>query len=270
MKRGTPRHPKVMDLAEKLGCGRPEALGYLELLWDFTAEIAPRGDIGRFSDRRIEAALDWFGRGKPAGKLVKALVEAKWIEVDAECRLWVHDWKDHCDEAVKKKLSRAGLSFHEHVPVVSGQCLDSVETVSAMQDKSVCLPLPLPLPLPSPTPDSASGAANPRPPKSWYDQQHEKWYSECYWTHVGKDDSRRAFEKRVNALVISKGMTTEAAVEFLREQAVLDRWRSEANVDVWSWRKKLHPATWLNGARWEDEVAGGEKAPSQIPRLVFT
>jgi len=67
MKRGTPEHPKVYDLCDRLGCDRPTAVGYLELLWHITAKYTPQGDIGRYSDRRIEAALDWVGRGKPAG-----------------------------------------------------------------------------------------------------------------------------------------------------------------------------------------------------------
>ena len=59
MKRGTPDHPKVYDLAERLKVKRPTALGYLELLWHFTAVYAPEGDIGRYSDKRIEGAMDW-------------------------------------------------------------------------------------------------------------------------------------------------------------------------------------------------------------------
>ena len=58
MKRNTSNHPKVYELAEALKVKRPAALGYLQLLWDFTAEYAPEGDIGRYSDSRIEAALD--------------------------------------------------------------------------------------------------------------------------------------------------------------------------------------------------------------------
>ena len=57
------------------------------MLWHFAAKYAPQGDIGRYSDRRIEGALDWFGRGKQLGKLIEALVVAGWIDRDAEHRL---------------------------------------------------------------------------------------------------------------------------------------------------------------------------------------
>src|SRR5689334_12774915 len=108
MKRGTPNHPKLFDLCDRLKIKRPAAVGYLELLWHFTATYAAQGDIGRFTDRRIEAALDWSG---PAGKLVSALTEAGWIDEDDEHRLLVHDWHEHADDAVRKKLARGGLSF---------------------------------------------------------------------------------------------------------------------------------------------------------------
>ena len=91
---------------------RPLALGYLELLWHFTAEFAPRGDIGRYKNNMIEAALDWYG--KP-GRLVEALTTARWVEVrenTTEGRvLVVHDWHDHCDDSTRKRLARSHESF---------------------------------------------------------------------------------------------------------------------------------------------------------------
>lgn len=163
MKRGTPRHPKVYDLAERLGCDRPTALGYLELLWHFTAEMAPQGDIGRFSDKRIEAALDWVGRGKPTGKLIESLTNSKWCDADEKYRLLIHDWKDHIDEGTRKKLVRASLCIHEPTPKVSGQCLDIVRQMSPTMADNGGLPRPLPEPLPEPAPQTPTEF--PKPPR---------------------------------------------------------------------------------------------------------
>lgn len=89
------------------------AIGYLELLWHFTAQFAPQGDIGRYSIKRIEAALDWHGR---SGALVQALLDSGWIEnleiaPDGAQLLVVHDWHDHADDATRRRLERAGLRF---------------------------------------------------------------------------------------------------------------------------------------------------------------
>jgi len=116
MKRGTPDHPKTKLLAQLLNIDIWGAVGLLELLWHFTAKYAPQGDIGRYSDREIAAALHWQ---RPTGKkgvtpecrLSAALVDAKWVDRCPQHRLIVHDWKDHADQAVRKVLSRHRLSF---------------------------------------------------------------------------------------------------------------------------------------------------------------
>jgi hypothetical protein len=77
MKRGTPDHPKVYALAEALGIRRPAALGHLELLFHFAAQYAPRGDAGRYPDKRIAAATGWPGK---AEKLIESLVTTGWLD----------------------------------------------------------------------------------------------------------------------------------------------------------------------------------------------
>ena len=116
MKRGTPEHPKTKLLAQLLNIEIWGAVGLLELLWHFTAKYAPRGDIGRYSDREIAAALHWQRptgeRGvTPECKLSEALVTAKWVDRCPVNRLVVHDWPEHADQAVTKFLSRHRLSF---------------------------------------------------------------------------------------------------------------------------------------------------------------
>ena len=177
MKRGTPRHPKLQHLCELLKCSRPEAVGFLELLWHFAAEFAPQGDIGRFDDDRIEAALYWnHTRWRKRGDLIRALTTSGWVDIDTPSglhqevintasggdhhpintasdlyhRLIIHDWGEHADESVRKRIARAGLSFVKHTPKVTGQCPD----MSGIQggQNLPALPLPPPEPLPEPLP----------------------------------------------------------------------------------------------------------------------
>lgn len=138
MKRQALDHTKMDLLMRKLKIRRFMAVGILESLWHLTAREAPRGDIGRLSDERIAIGIDWGG---DAHRLVSALIDAGWIDqigddppagqrrsvtpIDASpivndadrCqsaghqRLLIHDWPDHCDEAVKKYLKRNGLCF---------------------------------------------------------------------------------------------------------------------------------------------------------------
>jgi hypothetical protein len=135
------------------------AVGYLELLWHFTAEFAPRGDVGRFPDQRIEAALHWQGR---SGRLVSALVESGWLDHHPGCRLCVHDWAEHADDAVKKRLSRSRLQFVQVSGKVTGRRPDTdpetPDMVRSCRDNG-SLPVPEPEPVPEPDTLSAAGTA---------------------------------------------------------------------------------------------------------------
>lgn len=132
MKRGTVDHPKVYDLCECLKCRRPVALGYLELLWDFAREYAPQGDIGRYSDKRIEAACDWNGA---SGRLISALTSAGWVDSCPDHRLIIHDWSDHAETGVLRWLNRHGLSVYRLSGKMSVHCPDIDRTLSVTENQ---------------------------------------------------------------------------------------------------------------------------------------
>lgn len=121
MKRGAPNHPKMIELADRIegliGVALAAsgvdpltvATGIMERLWHWCAEYAPRGDVGRFSDSRIARdGCRWLG--DPAA-LVKALVDCGWLKSHETHRLVVHDWAQHCEELVHKRLARQGETF---------------------------------------------------------------------------------------------------------------------------------------------------------------
>jgi hypothetical protein len=101
-------HPKTMELAARLGVELPTAIGYLELLWAFTGKKTPQGDIGKWSDAVIASSCLW--RGAPSD-FVQALLSARFVDTDPECRLIVHDWHEHCPNWVRAKLKKDGASF---------------------------------------------------------------------------------------------------------------------------------------------------------------
>jgi hypothetical protein len=109
MKRGTPDHPKVLELSELLGVRRPTAIGHLELLFHFTAQYAPEGNIGKYSNRRIAAALDWGGKTDASvDKCIDAFVDSGWIDRCEINRLVTHDWAAHMDKATRQRLRNSG------------------------------------------------------------------------------------------------------------------------------------------------------------------
>lgn len=85
-----------------------ETIGVLEALWHFAAAYKPAGDVGRCSDVAIAEGCYW--EGDPA-KLVEGLAAAGWLDPDPEARYLVHDWPEHCDDAVHMKLARELRTF---------------------------------------------------------------------------------------------------------------------------------------------------------------
>jgi hypothetical protein len=109
MKRGTIEHPKLAALASMLTVRRHVAVGILEMLWQHTARYAPRGDIGKYKDCQIAAALDW--PNDDATRLVRCLIDCGWLDENQEFRLIVHDWHDHSSSTCDKYLRDNGLTY---------------------------------------------------------------------------------------------------------------------------------------------------------------
>ncbi len=108
MKRGAPDHPKMDALAEALGIELWGAVGLMECLWHFTAKFAPAGDIGKYSNWQIANKLGW--QGDPSA-LMQALVNAHFVDHDDQHHYIVHDWSQHCEDAVQRELARKGQRF---------------------------------------------------------------------------------------------------------------------------------------------------------------
>jgi hypothetical protein len=108
VKRGTPDHRKMKDLARRLKIPLPYAVGIMEMLWHQVSKYAIQGDVGKWPDEAIAEAVHWKG---DTDKLVNALVDSGWLDRDPDYRLVVHDWDQHADQSVCKTLKNKGLGF---------------------------------------------------------------------------------------------------------------------------------------------------------------
>lgn len=186
MKRRTPDHPKVLALATALKIPRYAAVGLLEMLWHFTAEFAPQGDIGRYTDEHIATACGWIEasqrgriRGGDQGRtssLGTALVATGFLERHPEVRLTVHDWQDHMPDFVKKQLERKGLKVF-----VSGQRQTTAD------NGSLPLPLPSPKPIPhKPAVNSHGSGFDTSPELTIAGKTIPEWVDHLYARHLKK------------------------------------------------------------------------------------
>ncbi len=103
MKRGTEHLLKFKKLKLRLGLSTWETKGLLQSIWDLAAENAILGDVGRFSNADIAFGVEY---AKDPDDLIAALVECRWLDVDPTYRLIIHDWFDHCEDWIKKRIFR--------------------------------------------------------------------------------------------------------------------------------------------------------------------
>lgn len=136
MKRGTIEHPKMKRFAKAMDIPICTAVGILECLWHFTAKYARQGDIGRYSDEDIAEAVYW--KDDPR-KLIRALVQCGWIDEDPTCRLVIHDWFDHAEDALHNLLSRRGERFSTgQVPKMNRLSKKERKTLEKQYDGEAC------------------------------------------------------------------------------------------------------------------------------------
>jgi len=90
------RHPKVIRLANILRVHKAQAIGHLHLLWWWTLDYAPTGDVSVFASCELCAAAEWTG---DAEKFKSALVESGWIDSDEK----IHDWQDYAGKLVEQR-----------------------------------------------------------------------------------------------------------------------------------------------------------------------
>ncbi len=110
MKSGTTEKLKFKQLMRRLHLSIWQARGLLDTLWEFARMNAPRGDIGRYCNEEIAIGIDWQD---DHDRLIEALVLTKWIDKipDENGRLYIHDWHEHAENSVHKKLVRGTELF---------------------------------------------------------------------------------------------------------------------------------------------------------------
>ncbi len=118
-------HPKIRLLARELRIAHPWALGIMNILWIFTKDHYPAGDIGRAGEFGIEDAVGW--PPERSGELVKALLKVGLLDA-GEKALIVHDWSEHCGQYVIAKLARKQQLFADGtIPVPARNATNHVE-----------------------------------------------------------------------------------------------------------------------------------------------
>lgn len=268
MKREAYRHPKIYDLAARLQVSRATAIGIVQLLLDYTADVAPQGNIGKWPNGTIARACEWDG---DPDQFVTALTESKWLDACHKHRLVVHDLEDHAEQWWKLKLRKMGEWFVSATAELTAE-RSAVPSADRSADHSAVataersiLPSPplLSSTLPSShtppvgsgdcvTPDGDGESLKLTPdspkPKATYTAAFEQWYA-VYPRKIDKGAASAAFGRAVAKVAASRGISRQEASEWLCEAAA-DFAASPAGQQG---SFTPYPSTWLSSGRYDDD-----------------
>lgn len=108
MKEGVENLIKFKNLKRRLKMPEWQVIGILESIWKLTRTSSQAGDIGRYSNEDIAAAIEYAG---DADELIDALVKSRWLDEDPEFRLIVHDWSQHVPNYLKGNFAKHDKTF---------------------------------------------------------------------------------------------------------------------------------------------------------------
>ncbi len=270
MKRGTPDHPKMLMLTMELEKvyvahrrrsafgGKAEAIGLLEMLWEWTSKYAIRGDIGKWPDEAIAAGIGWTFSAK---ELISCLILSRWVDTAADpFRLVIHDIKDHATNCWRQNLENAGLTWWDGS---SPRKYKLQKSPNKLQENVDDPPQPKPEPETEPKlkeeppiPPAPVGAdtngSKPKPIRKGNRTTEEiqralgervQWWEEfwkVYPCHDGMRPAMDAFERKFHDHDL-------AATAYKAAK----RYRAKCDADP-TVRKKFAQG-WINDERWTDE-----------------
>ena len=94
-----PTHRKIMKLRRILKIKTPQAVGHVAMLWLWSIDNAPDGDLSKVDVEDIAEACEW-PRG--AETFVSAMKEAGLIDADMK----LHDWDEYTGGLMEKREDR--------------------------------------------------------------------------------------------------------------------------------------------------------------------
>lgn len=96
-------HPKCKKFCRLLRVSKPEAVGYLHMLWWWALDYAEDGSLSKYDAMDIAIGAEWEG---DETEFVNALVTAGFLDRDGES-LVIHDWHEYAGKLIERRARNA-------------------------------------------------------------------------------------------------------------------------------------------------------------------
>ncbi|AZE90242.1 Pyocin large subunit-like protein [Pseudomonas orientalis] len=215
-------HPKVFRMVSALKADRLRIIGGLHIAWSIFDTHCDDGVLVGYTVDAMDAVVGWPG-------FTQAMIDVEWASVNEGGSLVMPRFDEHNGASAKRRANDNERKRNDRktksVRNVSASDADSLRTreEKRREDKEQ-----------KPYGDDAV--------------DHAELFTQ-FWTlyprKVGKEAARKAWDKLK--------LTNElfgVLVEALGTQCLTTDWTKDNGQFI------PHPATWINGNRWEDEVPG--------------
>lgn len=235
-------HPKTQKLARILGLSKPTVVGHLHYLWWWATDYAQDGDLGRFDALDIAIGAEWEGN---PDLFVDALIRAGFLDrVDYSEDLVIHDWNDYAGKLIERRAKNAERMRDARAGTKEERATHVQRTQRARAT------------LPNTTKQNTTehnltvGEESPNTPPRARKKSAPGFdvFYERYPRKTGRQDAEKAWIK------------LDPSHELIEEiHAAVER---QKGWESWQSGYIPHPATFLNGRRWEDEEPPRKQAAS--------
>ena len=214
-------HPKTRKFAHVLCVSKACAIGHLHMFWWWALDYAQDGNLDTFDDLDIAIGAEWEG---DSSEFVSAMVAVGFIDENTDGSRHIHDWDDYAGKLIDRRKRNA-----ERMKEARAQeAAERAEHVQSTQHARVKLPNPT--------------QPNHTQPNQLSTDRFDTWYT-AYPNKVGRKRAEQAFAK-----IDWRKVDFDAVMAALENHKQSDQWTKDGGKFI------PHPATWLNGERWNDEL----------------
>lgn len=262
-------HRKLLAAADDLEIEPVHLLGHLISFWLWALDNAPSGSLSDVNNRTIARAAQW--KDEP-DKLVSALTDTQWLDIQPDGSLAIHDWHDYAGKLIEQRETEKERARQRRAAAAKNQSLtggrptdvgqtssgrpanvqrtsgkrpaDVQQTSAGRVEKSIVDKTIVPnkeINPPSPLIKKDPNEQERRFAEFWelYPKKVAKKTALTSWKRINPDD--KLFKQIIQAVTEAKNS---------------DQWKRDGGRFI------PNPTTWLNQSRWEDELPIIETAPA--------
>jgi hypothetical protein len=219
-------HPKVFRMVSALNADRLRIIGGLHIAWSIFDVHCDDGVLRGYTVDAMDAVVGWPG-------FTQAMIDVEWAAVDSSGSLVMPRFDEHNGKSAKRRANDSERKRNARDAVMSASDADKNGTREEKRREE--------------KKDQDQKLSSPAPSVDAFSK---------FWALYPRKVCKAAAEKAWKKLKVTDDLLA-LITQGLAKQCVSPGWTKDNGQFI------PHPATWLNGKRWEDEV----QAPSNVHHL---